>query len=150
MGSSNHDRSSDRQAVLKTAKLIFKGSVVDCLLRDQSATGFRVELGAPVPIPDEVVVQFSGGAAYRAVQRWSRGLEMGFTLAGPASLGAVHRAEAWGIYEQVRGGTLDVPFRRLRELRHFDDQELNRLATTAETALQDLEAALRALGQGTP
>ncbi len=150
MGTSDHERHSDRQAVLKTAKLIFKGSVVDCLLRDQSETGFRVELSVPVPMPDEVVVQFSGGAAYRAVQRWSRGLEMGFTLAGSASLGDVHRAEAWGIYELLRGGTLDVPFRRLRELRHFDDQELNRLAVTAETALQNLEAALRALGRDTP
>lgn len=150
MANLDHDRHSDRQAVLKIAKLIFKGSVVDCLVRDQSEAGFRIELAASVPIPEEVVVRFSGGAAYHAVQRWSRGLEIGFTFVGRSSLGAVHQADAWGIYEQLRAGTLDKQFRRLRELRHFDDQELSRLATAAETALQDLEAALRALAQGEP
>ena len=149
MVSSDHDRHADRHAVLKTAKLIFKGSVVDCLLRDQSETGFRIELSAPMPIPEEVVVQLSGGAAYRASLKWSRGLELGFALIGTPSLGAVHRMQAWDAYEQLRGSNLDAPLRRLRELRHFDDPELARLASLAETALQDLEAALRTLGQAT-
>lgn len=144
-----HPRQSDRHAMLKTAKLIFSGSVVDCLVMDMSEEGFRVQLGGIMPIPEEVTIQFAGGASFRAIQRWIRGEEIGFAIAGAAQLGAVSRGQAWDVYEAIRGRGLDIPLTRLRELRYFDDPALTSVADAAHAAVAKLEAALRALAQRT-
>lgn len=148
MSGVDHNRQYDRKGVLKRAKLIFHGSVVDCLVLNVSEGGFRVGLSATVEIPERVSVQFSGGATFSAVRRWARGMELGFTIEGPSQLGASERAQASDCYNSFRERGLDKPLARLRDLRCFDDPGLVRLAAEAEAALGRLEAALHLLVQG--
>lgn len=144
----DQNRQADRQGVLKRAKLIFQGSVVDCLVLNVSESGFRVQLSAVVPMPERIAVQFSGGATFSAVQRWARGTEVGFGIDGPAQLGTEERAQASELHDSFRARGFDEPLRRLRDLRCFDDPELARLAQEAEAAVQRLEAALGLLAHG--
>lgn len=137
----------ERLAILRTAKLLVGDGVVDCLVINASEAGFCVQLASPVPVPKQISVQFSGGAMFKATQRWARGLEMGFTIDGPAELGAIDRASAWSVYEAVRDRSLDTPIQRLRDLRCFDDPALTRLVDAAAASLAALEAALRLRGQ---
>ena len=75
-----------REGVLKSAQIIFGQSVVDCLVLDVSEAGARVRTASITPIPDQVTLRFRGGATFPAVRRWTRGMEIGFSLALTASL----------------------------------------------------------------
>jgi hypothetical protein len=135
-------RAVKRQGVLKGAKIVFEDSVVDCVVLNLSDAGARVRTNAVVPIPDQVTLQFSGGAVYSATRRWSRGLESGFSFEGVATLPADMTQVAWRVYETVRGITLAEPIRLLQSYRFFDDIALQELADEAEVGLRRLETAL--------
>lgn len=148
MTDADQNRQSDRRAVLKTAKLVFGDSVVDCLVVDLSENGVRVRLSTVVPIPEQATVQFPGGTSYDAVRRWARGTEIGLEFTGGPQLGTSGRAHAWELYESIRDRGLDLPLRQLRDMRCFDDPELSRIADQAEAGLRELEGALRRRGRG--
>lgn len=139
-------RMSDRQAVLKTAKIVFRDCVLDCLVVDQSPSGARVRLAVSVPVPDRVTLHFPGGSAFEASRRWARGVEIGFEFVGSAGWRADARIEALHIYESMRDRAFG-PLLRLKELNCFDDAGLRALAVETETALANLEAGLRSRAQ---
>jgi hypothetical protein len=135
-------RSSMRQFVLRGAKIVFNQSVIDCQVVSVSETGVRVRTGAIMPVPEKVTLWFSGGAAFSAVRRWTRGMEIGFSLEGTASLPQEAAQMAWRIYEMVRATTVEEPMRLLRAGRFFDDPSLQKVAEEAEAGLRRLETAL--------
>jgi len=133
-----------REAVLKSAQIIFAQSVVDCLVLNVSETGAKVRTASVVPIPRQVTLRFRGGASFLAVRRWTRGPEIGFSLALTATLDDGPAELAWGIYEYVRATTIEEPLRLMREYRFFDDIALEAAAEAAEAGLRRLETMLRA------
>jgi hypothetical protein len=134
-----------REAVLKSAQIIFDQSVVDCLVLDVSETGARVRTASVFPIPRQVRLRFRGGATFPAERRWARGMEIGFSFATAATLAEVPAELAWKIYEYVRATSLEEPLKLMRDYRFFDDLALEAAAEEAEAALRRLEAMLRAL-----
>jgi hypothetical protein len=137
-----------REAVLKSAQIIIGHSVVDCLVLNVSATGARVRTAAVVPIPERVTLRFRGGAIFPAVRRWTRGMEVGFSLDLAASLSEEPGWLAWRIFEMVRATTIEEPLRLMRDCGYFDDVSLRAAAEEAEAGLRRLETMLRA--RGTP
>ena len=134
-----------REAVLKSAQIVFDQSVVDCLVLDVSETGAKVRTAAITPVPRQVTLLFRGGAAFPAERRWARGMEIGFSFATTATLSEVPAELAWRIYEFVRATSLEEPLRLMRDYRFFDDMALAAAAEEAEAALRRLETMLRAL-----
>ncbi len=144
-----HTRISDRQAVLKRAKLVYRDTVIDCLVTDQSASGARVRLGTVMLIPDRVTIHFPGGSAFDATRRWSRGTEIGLEFVGAATWSCDARVEALNVYESMRNRSFP-PLQRLQDLNYFDDPGLRALAIETEAALVKLEAGLRSRAQVAP
>ncbi|MGB9153638.1 MAG: hypothetical protein WCD70_11185 [Alphaproteobacteria bacterium] len=46
-------------------------SVVDGIVRDESAAGLRIETGTPMPLPDHVVIRFCAGTRIEARRCWA-------------------------------------------------------------------------------
>lgn len=73
-------RTGSRKSLLKKAQLVFGSCAVDCILLDISDTGARVRTTKLVPIPDWVRLDLPDGKFFLANRRWTRGLEIGFSL----------------------------------------------------------------------
>lgn len=75
----NIPRTSIRQRRLKEARVIFNGkkSVLSCLLRDVSETGFRIKIGEPYRVPDIFEIEVSGQPARPARKVWIGTDELG-------------------------------------------------------------------------
>jgi len=55
-----------RMRVLKTAKIVIgTSSVLDCVVRDLSSTGARIEIPNAIGLPEAVDVTFDGGHTFR-------------------------------------------------------------------------------------
>ena len=55
-----------RLRVLKAAKIVIgTSSVLDCVVRDLSSTGARIEIQNAVSLPEAVDVTFDGGHTFR-------------------------------------------------------------------------------------
>lgn len=148
MNSFDEKRDSRRQSVLKTAKILWDASVVDCLVVEQSTTGVRVSMSIPMTVPDQVTIHFGGGAVRPATRQWTRGTEIGFEFAGSAGLDTVATSEALAILVGLHGTGLNDIFDRLAAFRFFDDAELGSTALAAQAAIQRLEAALQRRAEG--
>ena len=61
-----------RSRVLKSAKLVVgTSSVVDCVVRNLTNTGARVEVPSTVCLPEHLVLTFDGGHSMRSCRlRW--------------------------------------------------------------------------------
>jgi hypothetical protein len=69
-----------RQRVLKGGKIIFAdgNSVVDCVIRNLSAAGARLEVPTTVGFPQEfTLIDSHSGRSYIAKVAWRRGETMG-------------------------------------------------------------------------
>jgi hypothetical protein len=44
---------AQRHRVLKAGSIMFGGATIDCVVRNQSATGAALEIASPIGIPDE-------------------------------------------------------------------------------------------------
>lgn len=132
-----------RKRVLKGAKLVFNGTVVDCVVLNITERGARVSMGAPMPLPAEATLHLSGGAVYRGRQRWRRGQDAGFEFADAPALSADAAGRALPIYEALRGAAPDGALDRLRAERCFDDPALSELAQRLGEAHAALATALR-------
>ena len=75
-------RRGERANVLKRAKLVFGGAILDCTVLDLSTSGARLTLGAPARLAGEFALHMPGGSVYAARLRWSRGREIGLELVG--------------------------------------------------------------------
>jgi hypothetical protein len=81
-------RRETRPLTLRTAKLIFGGfntAVVDCLVRDLSATGARVETDGMTMVPDMLSLQLAGGGSRPARRCWARGTAIGLEFLAEAA-----------------------------------------------------------------
>jgi hypothetical protein len=142
-------RLAQRQPVLKVAKILYGGSVVDALVLDASASGVRISTETFVAFPEQVTVELRTGGVWAAIRRWQRGTETGFEFTHFAGLHAEGAASASRLYDQLRNtGVRDVTARLAAE-RHFDHAELRVAADALLTAMDRLEHLLRiAAGRG--
>lgn len=144
-GSAPEDRRSAlRSPVIRGVKLALGAgqSVLDCLVLDESATGIMVDLGALVPLPEEVTVHLQGGASYRARRRWMAGTKAGLEFLGAkvAVNETAQRMHKLADLLHTQGPLAVVG--TLRAARYFDQAELRRAADEAEAAYLRLEALL--------
>lgn len=139
----DNQRVEPRKRVLKGAKLVFNGGVIDCTVLDISAKGALVLLPAPMPLPEQVALHLSGGVIYHARRRWARGQDVGFEFEEGPSLSTVAAARALPFYEALRGVSPDQILARLQAERWFDDPVLSDLAQELGAAHAALVVALR-------
>jgi hypothetical protein len=68
-----------RIRIQKAAKVVFGTvSVLDCMVRDLSSTGVRIEIQDAAGLPDAVDVTFDGGRTFRPCRlRWRSPTETG-------------------------------------------------------------------------
>jgi hypothetical protein len=138
------ERREKRHGLIKRAKIVVGNSVIDCAVVNVSTSGARVRTGAVVVVPEHVVLRFSGGSAFVAQRRWSRGMEMGFVLNGPAPLTEHAALTALSAFEALPSNDLEAPIRILRDARFFDDPVLGQAAEEVEAAYARFKAILRA------
>ena len=136
-------RAEPRQRVIKSAKLVFNGGVIDCVVLNISAKGARVLLPMPTPLPEQVALHLSGGVIYNAQRRWGVGEEVGFEFEGAPSLSAIAAARAMPFYEALRDISPDQILARLQVERWFDDPVVSDLAQDLGAAHAALLTALR-------
>jgi PilZ domain len=73
-------RASLRQRRLHAAKIVFNNgtSTIDCIVRDQSATGARLDVASPIGIPDWFDLQINrSGVRYPSKVAWRSGKQIG-------------------------------------------------------------------------
>ena len=73
-------RSRERNRVYKAGKIIFNDrySVVDCAIKDISATGAKLKLSTPMLLPETFELRFVGEQrTIKAKCRWTRGNMIG-------------------------------------------------------------------------
>lgn len=73
-------RRSPRQRVLKSGKIVYGGGTIqiDCVIRNISATGARLEVPTSIPVPDKFeLVEASGHKRRAATVMWRKGALMG-------------------------------------------------------------------------
>jgi hypothetical protein len=136
-------RHDARKGFLKRAQVIAGGGVVDCVVENLSATGARLRLGSPTPLPETFALRFQDGAQHAARRRWSRGTAVGieFEGAGPAA-----EAERRHMVEAVREASLAADpaalLGLLRAMWFFGDEQLRRAAADLELAQVRFAATL--------
>jgi hypothetical protein len=139
-------RQKPRQSVLQRGQLVFRDSVIDCVVLDISAEGARLRTAAVMQIPEQVTLRVRGGAILPAARRWTRGTEIGLAFVGQMSLAAERTQEVRVIGKTLHEDGLTEAMRRLRAANFFDDPQLREAAEEAEAAKARLEAALKARG----
>ncbi|WP_035180251.1 PilZ domain-containing protein [Acidocella facilis] len=73
-------RRSARQPALSRAKLVYgltSQAVVDCMVRDLSEGGAKVETAVMMPVPDYLTLRIDGRAPRRVRRCWARGVAIG-------------------------------------------------------------------------
>lgn len=117
-------RGAPRERRLKAAKLVFHDnqSVVDCVLRDISATGARVRLNGVYDGPDEVILKISDGVTYPADVVWYRNNELGLHFHGEAKLDTMGTlTSVRSVLDQVKALPVDGFLRSLVTYHDFAD-----------------------------
>lgn len=137
-GPAGNQRAEPRKRVLKGAKLVSSGGIMDCTVLDISAKGALVLAPTPLPMPEHVALHLSGGVIYHARRRWARGQEVGLEFEDAPSLSAAAAARASPFCGALRDISPDRILAGLQAERWFDDPVLSDLA-------QDLGAAHAAL-----
>ena len=140
-------RQKPRETVLQKGQLVFRDSVIDCVVLDISAEGARVRTAVVVQLPEKLTLRVRGGAVLPAEQRWARGTEIGLAFAGQLSLTDERTQEARMIGKTLHEDGLAEALKRLRAANFFEDPELREVAMEAEAARDRLEAALKSRGR---
>jgi hypothetical protein len=79
-------RRTRRQRVLKDGRIITfdNQSIVNCVVRDLSATGARLKCGDQIAVPSEFRLQVGNERAMRPARAvWRRGNDIGIRFTGP-------------------------------------------------------------------
>jgi hypothetical protein len=78
-------RSSVRQRTLKGAKVVLRDrSTFDCVIRNQSDTGARLQFSDPVALPEQFDILITSSNTLVPAQRmWERGTAVGVRFTGP-------------------------------------------------------------------
>jgi hypothetical protein len=143
-------RHNVREAVLRTAQIVCRGSIIDCILINISSKGARVRTAAMVQLPDRVTLRVRGGAVFPSVRRWARGLEVGLAFVELPSISEQHAHEIRTIYASFLGEGIKEALQRLRGVDFFGDLSLKEIAEHAEQAHASLGAALKARTAANP
>ena len=82
-------RKSPRRRTLKEGKVLLRGcSVLDCLIRDMSDEGARLEFGGPTELPPHFRLFIPSSKTTIPVDlAWQRGLAAGVHFSGPEEAG---------------------------------------------------------------
>jgi hypothetical protein len=137
-------RKARRNPVIKSAKIIFgsSGAVHDCLVLDESTGGVMADLGTMIKVPDEVTIQFAGGASFLARRQWSNGTKIGLHFTGTQIISHETALRMKKVADILRAHGLMAAIGTLRAARFFDNTELRRAAEDVEAANARFEAAL--------
>ncbi len=78
-------RSSVRRRTLKGAKVVLRDwSTIDCIVRNQSDTGARLEFSDPVALPEQFELLITVTNTLTPAERvWVRGTAVGIRFTGP-------------------------------------------------------------------
>jgi hypothetical protein len=136
-------RHDARKTFLKRAQIVDGGAVLDCVVENLSATGARLRLGAPTPLPEAFALRFSDGASHAASRRWSLGTAVGVAFEGA---GPTAEAERRHMMEAVREASVAADPRAMLDLLRaawfFGDEGLRRAAADLELAQVRFTSAL--------
>jgi hypothetical protein len=143
LGDVENKRRTIRQPVLKSAKIHFLSSMVDCLVLDQSTLGVRVSTELPVMFPDEVTIELRSGAMWRAARRWQRGVEAGFELLRFAGLTLASSARAMALHADLKASSPSQVTEQLAREGYFDNPTLREAALTLGAAYAKMDEAFR-------
>jgi len=79
-------RASQRRRALKEAKVVMSDwTTIDCVVRDMSETGAKVQFSGPTELPGEVrLLILSSNMLQPAEVAWQRGQSAGLHFTGPA------------------------------------------------------------------
>ncbi len=141
--STAEQRNDARKGFLKRAQIVAGGAVLDCVVENLSATGARLRLGNPTPLPEAFALRFPDGASHAARRRWSHGTAVGveFEGGGPAA-----EAERRHLIEAVREAALAADpapvLGLLRAAWFFGDERLRRAVADLKLAHGRFTAAL--------
>lgn len=121
-------RQRRRWKTLKTAKIIFNNGhcVVECIVRDLSDDGARLELPCPLDLPETFTLSMPGGTSHDCEVVRSTNTERGVRF-----LGAAHRAETTNtraaLLHRVHliQNHLDMVQKQLNELRGDLDADID-------------------------
>ena len=144
-------RASPRRRQYKSATLIFNDnqSVVDCVLRDISTTGARVQVQGWFDCPEQVLLKISKGLSYSSDVVWSRDNQLGLRFHEQADLKLVGKqAYAQGLLYTTKALPVDDLLRSLSSHRHFGDDEVRTAGAGLAYAHTRMIDALRAVLDG--
>lgn len=131
-------RQAERASVLKRAKLVFGGAILDCTVLDLSTSGARLSMGAPTRLSGDFALHLPGGTVHAVRLRWARGRDIGVEFIGGPKLALDAARLAGTTLQALRGIAPDRILDTLRSHRHFDDPAL----ASAAQALADAHACL--------
>jgi hypothetical protein len=139
-------RGGSRKPVIRSAKIFTStngdGGVLNCLILDQSNAGVLVDMGTLAELPEEVMLQMSGGASYLARRCWAVGTKAGLEFIGGQILTEETSQRMARIADVLQRQGVAAAVATLRTARFLDHEELRRIAEAAEAAVQRLEAVL--------
>jgi hypothetical protein len=138
-------RRARRVGVLRSVRLVFERTAIECIVRDVSPTGVRIRLSQDVIVPEQVTLYFQKGEIISARRRWQRGHQAGFAFERTDSLVEESQELASRLLTMIRAASISEPMRLLRVVRFFDDPELQTEAERVEAGLRELETALAAV-----
>ncbi len=136
-------RRARRHRVLKRGQLIFGfgGSVIDCLILDESGTGVQTETAVMIEFPERLQLRYGGNAVRDVTRLWAVGTRAGLGFLGNGDEEAERQCrEAAGAALRSQG--LPAAMRLLREQGFCRSAELQQAAEAAELALARLNALL--------
>ena len=133
-----------RQQVLKRGQLVFgfNGSIIDCLIMNESRYGVQVEVPVMTAMPEHVKLKFVGGASIDALCRWSQGNRIGLEFLGSQIYDETALRRRRTIAVALRNQGVNTAVIMLRDIQYFNNQELQSLAEAAEIAVARLASHL--------
>lgn len=135
-----------RTSVIKRGKICFGPSLLDCIVLDVSPGGARVRMDVMVPLPETVILRFSGGSAFVSRIQWARGHEVGLGFERSAPMvDESSSSVARSAFQALPTDSLDATMRLLRGARFFDDPTLAHAAREAEDAYARFKETLKNL-----
>ncbi len=141
-------RANPRRRMYKSAKLIFNDnqSVVDCVLRDISASGARVQVKGWFECPEQVVLKLSDGLSHSSDLVWSRNNQLGLRFHGQAELELVGKvASVQRVLDMAKALPVDDLLRALASYHHFADDDVKSAGEGFVDAHRRMIDALRAV-----
>ncbi len=141
-------RGSRRRRQYKAAKLILNDnqSVVDCILRDISGTGARVQLEDWFDCPKRILLKLSNGLAFASDVVWSRGNQLGLHFREQVKVELLGQLTAvQGMLDMAQALPVELLRRCVAAHHHFDDDDVTAAGESLAEAHDRMIDALRAV-----